>query len=98
MLQLDPSSHYGSAWASLRLDELAELLGGGGSGGGDAAAVGISGGELWRRPGAHLGPPNQYCLDLAPKVGAAAALQRRGSACRLAWREPRAAAANARPP
>ena len=79
VLQLDSSSHYGGAWASLRLDELRRLLEGaarGGSGGGaggdsaaaEAEAAGVSVAEVWQRPGADLGPASGYCLDLAPKV------------------------------
>ena len=85
VLQLDPAGHYGGAWASLRLGELADLLqeaagcadgptAEGGAGG--AAAAGITGAAVWQRPGAELGPGGQYSCDLAPKVGCGAELRR----------------------
>lgn len=69
MLQLDPASHYGGSWASLRPREWDRLL----ALPADAAAAGVSGALTWRRPGFDLGAggqqaERQYSLDLAPKV------------------------------
>ena len=78
MLQLEPAAHYGGAWASHHMAELAAMLRGaqpGGqltsSGGGtaaDAEAASVSCAAVYEATGADLGPSHEYNIDLAPKA------------------------------
>jgi RAB protein geranylgeranyltransferase component A len=70
VLQLDPGSRYGGAWATLHLDELLQELAEAGAAAGPGAehAHSLTGACVLRRPGAALGPSREFNLDLAPKA------------------------------
>lgn len=74
VLQIDPASHYGGAWASLRLDELrtalqaASTVNGTNTSLGNDCAASLRPGRVLTRPAAALSPPSSYSLDLLPHL------------------------------
>lgn len=71
MLQVDPAAHYGGPWASLHLDELRAALGAAGAAQpplGDECAGALRGGRVREAPGAALGAPGAFVIDLSPHL------------------------------
>ena len=71
MLQLDEGGVYGGDWATVHLEELlAPLQQRSGLNNGDVAGTPTSYGgyRVMLRPGADLGSPRAYSIDLAPNV------------------------------